>query len=382
MNAETANPHGWGIAYRDNGRTVHRVRGFGTDELVAAYEKVKAYDLVIHCRIATSGNINELNNHPFTLKRGRAFLFHNGVFHDVKLTNARYSDTWHLAQQIKPIFSAYDRSGDPLADNSVWYQAINKWVTSTAYTNKVVIFTSDNTHIINEKVGVVRDGIWFSNTTAFYDPTVKWYATSTNPKDNTANTGYWKAWGGADDGDYGTAYGYTKRSQGERLDHEWESTRGRIIHPMRRGIIQPASVKPYDPPFKFGCKPSARPMNAAHHPALWEDGPCCDAHANEVAKFFSPIGVQKVSPDLPGVEFSPLAVASGVWDGIMAYADANDLPDSDLDNLRVLSDGSIRFPNGEIISQRALRVLCKPLESRDEAMKYRALRESDHCGRS
>lgn len=84
-----ANPDGAGLCYPSNGRVVIRKGFFTVDALLDEYHAIPdGVPVIMHCRIATSGGINEKTCHPFavgrslkkTNKRSCNIAFaHNGI---------------------------------------------------------------------------------------------------------------------------------------------------------------------------------------------------------------------------------------------------------------------------------------------------------------
>lgn len=84
------NPHGAGIAYIRDGK-VFMAKGFMEEKsFISAVEAIKDplnTDIVVHCRIATSGGTTRLNCHPYPLWKQNtslggtyeAVMFHNGI---------------------------------------------------------------------------------------------------------------------------------------------------------------------------------------------------------------------------------------------------------------------------------------------------------------
>lgn len=92
------NPHGWGIAYLRNGRTVIS-RGMDADRLVKVIRRVAGNPYVVHMRYATHGDVDLENTHPFSIGNGW-WLFHNGII-DISITDPRRSDTYHFADLLR-----------------------------------------------------------------------------------------------------------------------------------------------------------------------------------------------------------------------------------------------------------------------------------------
>jgi hypothetical protein len=161
--ANKANPHGWGIAATTPQGKMQIRRGFDTAQLLTAYNELGAAEntVVVHCRIGTSGKLNTENTHPFKIATGK-YLFHNGIFSDIELTTPDRSDTWHLAQQMKPLF----RENPNTHHDPEFISHMTRYCTK-GYPNKLVIMTQKDVVIINDKAGLYVDGVWFSNSSAF-----------------------------------------------------------------------------------------------------------------------------------------------------------------------------------------------------------------------
>lgn len=83
----------------------HLVKGMSTKK--QAWKTIKTvmrHELIIHLRIATSGNIDADSCHPFRLKDG-AILAHNGVIDGLSDPKADLSDTQRLAVLLDRIAS-------------------------------------------------------------------------------------------------------------------------------------------------------------------------------------------------------------------------------------------------------------------------------------
>jgi len=109
------NNDGYGIMWAD-GERVHMVKNpkpENDEEPLAKYEAVKDKDVLVHFRIATHGNIDEVNTHPFqVLDRTQhgldLWMMHNGILSDFPGSTADkdHSDTWHFVEKfLKPILA-------------------------------------------------------------------------------------------------------------------------------------------------------------------------------------------------------------------------------------------------------------------------------------
>lgn len=97
-----SNPDGAGVAFWKK-RRWKVIKGLmKLEELYATvYENVDGSGMIIHLRHATHGGVTPLLTHPFPiqLRRGRAFLFHNGVF-PIEVDSREVSDTLRFAMDL------------------------------------------------------------------------------------------------------------------------------------------------------------------------------------------------------------------------------------------------------------------------------------------
>ena len=86
-NCERANPHGAGVAWREDGE-VWWMKGLDADELADLIERIEG-EIVMHFRWASVGEVTPKLCHPFPVTpcattrltgRARAVLFHNGTW--------------------------------------------------------------------------------------------------------------------------------------------------------------------------------------------------------------------------------------------------------------------------------------------------------------
>lgn len=128
-----------------------------------AYEKVANKKVVIHFRIATHGNVDEHNTHPFRVNKWLGFA-HNGIISHTSDRKSDYSDTFHFNERIlKPLVKTFPRFLHSPASREL-IEAYIGW-------SKLVFLDQYGKHyILNEDKGVWDDGVWYSNTS--YKPTV------------------------------------------------------------------------------------------------------------------------------------------------------------------------------------------------------------------
>lgn len=152
-----SNPHGWGFAARYADGRIKIAKGFSAKRAWDVVQEHKdAEDHVFHARIATSGEQDLANCHPFAAHSDNEerWLFHNGILSGIPMPNPKYCDTWHLAQTIRRY-----RTTPQLLE---WAQKFAEDERS-----KFVMVTPYWVYILNEKAGVWRAGKWYSNYTAF-----------------------------------------------------------------------------------------------------------------------------------------------------------------------------------------------------------------------
>ena len=112
-----------------------------------------------HARIATHGNVEQKNCHPFPINGDPSnLLFHNGIL-PIESKDGR-SDTAIFAEDIMPRFGAPSS-----LEEDVVLDMVSEWATGS----KFVILSSDPEvmwplTIVNEDCGFWEEDIWFSNT--------------------------------------------------------------------------------------------------------------------------------------------------------------------------------------------------------------------------
>ena len=96
-NSFNSNPDGGGIAYIQDGQVKIHKGLMEYDKFYEAYDAVQQRaghnHMLVHCRIATAGPVNQANCHPFRIKEGA--LIHNG--HLWSPDNKEMSDTREFA---------------------------------------------------------------------------------------------------------------------------------------------------------------------------------------------------------------------------------------------------------------------------------------------
>ena len=159
VTASKTNEDGFGMAVA-LGDKIHMVRSMKVDPILKTLERFKDYPAIIHLRMATHGEKNEDNCHPFMVDDSTAFI-HNGVL-TMPTPEKKFSDTWHFANLIvKP-----NQRGT--AGEWLWsgHASLNLHLLA-GYTNKFCFLRADGKHlIVNEGAGHWdgERGVWYSNS--------------------------------------------------------------------------------------------------------------------------------------------------------------------------------------------------------------------------
>ena len=166
------NPNGAGIAYTKDNK-LYIVKGiFDVNEFVKQYhkaEKLADNNMLIHCRISTSGLIDKDNCHPHVVNNNTV-LIHNGIL-DIKVpVNSKKSDTRLYI----------DKYLADLPEDFIYNKSITNLIEySIGLDNKFIFLNSKGDYkIINEKSGQWIDGVWYSNTS--YKNSYKLYSKTYN----------------------------------------------------------------------------------------------------------------------------------------------------------------------------------------------------------
>ena len=157
-NAAINNPHGFGLIGKLPDGSIYTAKTMDMQEslgIVRDFEREHA-DIVCHFRYATHGKKNEDNCHPFRLGKTENYLVHNGVL-PIEIENEAMSDTWHFAERLN---RKLKRKGYTRRQVRRFMYA--RW--GMISTSKFVIMGEDiPMTIVNEKLGVMRKGVWYSN---------------------------------------------------------------------------------------------------------------------------------------------------------------------------------------------------------------------------
>ncbi len=150
------NSDGAGFMYAENGKLIVE-KGFMTyQSFLDAYTPHAGKQMVMHFRIKTHGETNEVNTHPFKVTDSLAFA-HNGVIQG--FGSKDHSDTWHFNEEvIKPL--------QKNVKSFLHIQPIQELIANRIGYSKLVFMNNKGeiTIINKEKGDESSDGVWFSNT--------------------------------------------------------------------------------------------------------------------------------------------------------------------------------------------------------------------------
>ncbi len=156
------NKDGAGIAYAKNGH-LYIIRGiFNKEEFIKTVreaEKVAEGDMLIHCRISTSGRINKENCHPHVVNDSLVMI-HNGILDIGVPTKSPISDTViFIKEYLKDLPKDFIKN-----------KSIIKLIEKTIGTyNKFAFLNNKGESVIcNPQEGIFENGIWYSNNTYTY----------------------------------------------------------------------------------------------------------------------------------------------------------------------------------------------------------------------
>lgn len=176
------NPDGSGFAWTESNQ-LYIIKGiFDVDTFINTYHDIESKadsNILIHCRISTSGLIDKDNSHPHVVNDSTV-LIHNGVL-DIKVPkDSKKSDTVLFIEKYLrdlPVDFVYNKAILRLIENRI------------GYNNKFVFLNSNGDYfILNEDAGEWVNGVWYSNDS--YQPRLFTYTKS------------YKSYGMYDDIDY------------------------------------------------------------------------------------------------------------------------------------------------------------------------------------
>lgn len=151
-----SNGHGAGFAVRV-GDSLRIYKGFFTfDAFREAFDPFKDHQAAVHFRLATHGEKDTFNCHPFEITPELA-LIHNGILNIRCDLDAKKSDTWHYVEQILKPMAERDR--DFYSRDDVRFMG-----ESAIGGNKFVFLRGDGDYCIwNDDQGHWHEDAWWSN---------------------------------------------------------------------------------------------------------------------------------------------------------------------------------------------------------------------------
>ncbi len=174
------NPHGAGISFVENKKLVV-IKGIRTgnrlvEEVMARMDK----ELVIHCRVASHGMVQDDENcHPFAInvrEKDGVPAFQFSVSHNGRLE-------WGHDENRSDTHTFVDQMLTPMFENHPWILdceygeiMLSRTISHNNRLNKMVIMRYDvaedktDVYIINEKEGNMKDGVWYSNYSYIPEP--------------------------------------------------------------------------------------------------------------------------------------------------------------------------------------------------------------------
>lgn len=213
------NSHGFGMMYLSPGGK--KIEVFKSMDQAEAWEFYNTHEFVkyaMHFRIATHGNIDLDNVHPYKVKEGM-FLMHNGII-TIPCPRKNMSDSYHfgllLSQfTVQEMYEERDNIESALGANS-----------------KVLIMTPHHDIFFNKRLGTSeKDGFWYSNMT-------------------------WKPYSYQNAGYHNTNY-HNQNWRGVD-DYDFPS---RPITPIPSRVSAPASVPQHDTQTSFKISEQKEPAN-------------------------------------------------------------------------------------------------------------------------
>jgi predicted glutamine amidotransferase len=150
------NPQGWGmLSVHGDGQKDKPVYGWSARAAKKAWAAGKGGYRIFHARVSTHGKADLANLHPFLTvapNGERRWLFHNGTVR-LPFYKPDMSDTWHLAQNLR------------LSDtNDLLIKGLTKFMELEA--SRSIFVTAESIWRLGNG-WVERDGVWYSNHTAF-----------------------------------------------------------------------------------------------------------------------------------------------------------------------------------------------------------------------
>ena len=152
-NCWDSNPDGAGFMYPENGNVII-VKGLMTfKDFMEAYEPHKLKQCALHFRIATHGNVDKANTHPFRVSETLG-LVHNGIINNIACDiDKTMSDTWHFTEKIMKPFEQHWQ-------NPAYKALVESFI---GFSKLILLDGQGNFEIYGEKQGNWDCECWFSN---------------------------------------------------------------------------------------------------------------------------------------------------------------------------------------------------------------------------
>ena len=164
-NMTNRNSHGFGISWIRDGKII-TFKSMDSKKFIEKAIDIQSEfyndsEILIHCRLATSGKTNVANCHPFNIDDKTVFA-HNGIFDDEVADNNHNtkSDTRifneRFLRNLKPDFLKTKHMRNIIEEligdqNKLAFLTVNNKLPKSSY-------------IINKNKGIVDDGVWYSNS--------------------------------------------------------------------------------------------------------------------------------------------------------------------------------------------------------------------------
>lgn len=185
--ASISNPDGFGFAIHA-GNAILTDHDMDFDKLWDRFifaRKSQDGDALFHWRIATHGEVDTSNCHPFYVGDGTdTVVAHNGMLPITLPHNEVRSDTRVFAELVLPSCGGVTALDDP-----EWFADLENWSSGS----KLVVLTIDplakhDAYIVNEKDGHWYDNMWWSNHSYTYEPRTYSYMYSSGWKSASAKS--------------------------------------------------------------------------------------------------------------------------------------------------------------------------------------------------
>ncbi len=168
---EENNPHGWGVAWPEYDRKkrswswlyakTHENDKYSLVTTVNMHMKEKT-DFLVHCRIASVGDVGMAQTHPFYLPSVKGILMHNGTL-SIQPLSSKGTDSESLAQWLDSISNLAE-----LLENDSWCARLGDLIdTSRLAIGFINTKGKPQVRIVNEMLWATKDAILASNESAW-----------------------------------------------------------------------------------------------------------------------------------------------------------------------------------------------------------------------